>query len=194
MFSVGCRSYRAQAYSTTISATIVSISRTAGCLNTSSGISSPLKYLRHGSVNFIESRWSETYSTSTRQGYTPIDSRRRAMYVSMSGVEAENRTSTWATKPEKKPSIDLMNRRCTPSLRVSNLSSRREGRYIILPAGDLRTIRTQTVWNMYLNGCSVAEYMSWFGNVMRFIRAVTSSLASSGFSFSFPSSKTKDAC
>ena len=37
----------------------------------------------------------------------------------MSGFEAEDRKSTWATKPEKKPSIALIYRRCTPVEQVS---------------------------------------------------------------------------
>ena len=32
----------------------------------------------------------------------------------MSGFEVEDRKSTWATKPEKKPSMALIYRRCAP--------------------------------------------------------------------------------
>ena len=39
----------------------------------------------------------------------------------MSGFEAEDRKSTWATKPEKKPSWDLIYRRCAPVEKLSGV-------------------------------------------------------------------------
>lgn len=62
----------------------------------------------------------------------------------MSGVDAEDRKSTWPTSPEKKPSIALMNRRCAPieqfsSVRISGIGTLYEGKISKAPMLAPRT-------------------------------------------------------